>query len=182
LVITQIVGVSATPRRQNQHWAGGTRSWTDSLLWHHGCHSVDLSLWILGSSHATDIDADFGGENREFGMTMDLSVGFVSDRGCLVTHALTYNTPVDVDEQWFITDHELFVRRDGGLFTQQGEQLIVARDWSDLTRQDSEMLAAIIDGVDCDYTIESVLPTMRALEQMQSRNPRLAMEHNIAAS
>ena len=35
-------------RRENVNWRGRRRSWTDSLLWHHGCHAVDASLWLLG--------------------------------------------------------------------------------------------------------------------------------------
>jgi 2-hydroxy-4-carboxymuconate semialdehyde hemiacetal dehydrogenase len=29
-------------RRTNLNAAGGVRSWTDHLLWHHACHTVDL--------------------------------------------------------------------------------------------------------------------------------------------
>src|SRR5688572_10002749 len=27
-------------RRENVNWVGRRRSWTDNLLWHHGCHAV----------------------------------------------------------------------------------------------------------------------------------------------
>ena len=35
-------------RRENVNWTGRRRSWTDNLLWHHGCHAVDAALWLLG--------------------------------------------------------------------------------------------------------------------------------------
>src|SRR5438270_447631 len=35
-------------RRENKDWQGRARSWTDNLLWHHGCHATDLCLWLLG--------------------------------------------------------------------------------------------------------------------------------------
>ncbi len=34
-------------RRTNLNMHGQARSWVDNLLWHHGCHSVDLAYWIL---------------------------------------------------------------------------------------------------------------------------------------
>ena len=36
-------------RRSNTNWVGRTRSWTDNLIWHHGCHAVDAALWLLGA-------------------------------------------------------------------------------------------------------------------------------------
>src|ERR1044071_4145887 len=34
-------------RRTNLNMHGEPRSWVDNLLWHHGCHSVDLAYWLL---------------------------------------------------------------------------------------------------------------------------------------
>ena len=36
-------------KRENVSWTGRRRSWTDNLLWHHGCHAVDAALWLLGA-------------------------------------------------------------------------------------------------------------------------------------
>jgi 2-hydroxy-4-carboxymuconate semialdehyde hemiacetal dehydrogenase len=36
-------------KRDNVSWTGRRRSWTDNLLWHHGCHAVDAALWLLGA-------------------------------------------------------------------------------------------------------------------------------------
>jgi len=33
-------------RRTNLNMHGAARSWVDNLLWHHGCHSVDLAYWV----------------------------------------------------------------------------------------------------------------------------------------
>jgi 2-hydroxy-4-carboxymuconate semialdehyde hemiacetal dehydrogenase len=35
-------------RRENLNMHGEPRSWVDNLLWHHGCHSVDIASWVLG--------------------------------------------------------------------------------------------------------------------------------------
>ena len=43
-------------KRENVSWTGRRRSWTDNLLWHHGCHAVDAALWLLGTE-AIDVTA-----------------------------------------------------------------------------------------------------------------------------
>src|ERR1700686_5637586 len=35
-------------RRTNMNAAGQPRSWTDHLLWHHACHTVDLFQYQTG--------------------------------------------------------------------------------------------------------------------------------------
>ena len=37
-------------RRTNLNMHGQPRSWVDNLLWHHGCHSVDIAQWIARRS------------------------------------------------------------------------------------------------------------------------------------
>src|SRR5215207_970315 len=36
-------------RRNNVNWKGRDRSWTDNLLWHHTCHALDATIWLLGA-------------------------------------------------------------------------------------------------------------------------------------
>ena len=37
-------------RRTNMNAAGQPRSWTDHLLWHHACHTVDLFQYQTGET------------------------------------------------------------------------------------------------------------------------------------
>ena len=37
-------------RRTNMNAAGQARSWTDHLLWHHACHTVDLFQYQVGET------------------------------------------------------------------------------------------------------------------------------------
>jgi 2-hydroxy-4-carboxymuconate semialdehyde hemiacetal dehydrogenase len=48
-VIYQHHAISCWHRHENVGWTGYNRSWTDDVLFHHGCHSVDFSLWTIGS-------------------------------------------------------------------------------------------------------------------------------------
>ncbi len=168
LFVAQIAGTFAVPRRHNENWTGGTRRWVDNLLWHHGCHLLDASLWMLGDPDVVDVCAHAGREHPEFGMTIDLSVSFSTSARQLVTHVLSYNTKHDVDEIQLITDDELLLLRSGALTTLGGEELVSAGGgWSDLGPQNEEMLAAIAGGLPSRYDIDAVLPSMRLLDRMQ---------------
>jgi 2-hydroxy-4-carboxymuconate semialdehyde hemiacetal dehydrogenase len=167
LSVAQIVGTFAVPRRRNENWTGGTRSWVDNLLWHHGCHVLDASLWMLGDPAVVDVSAHAGREHPEFGMTIDLSVSFSTQERQLVTHALSYNTKHDVDEMQLITDNDFLLLRSGVLTTLAGEELVSGGGWSDLGPQNEEMIKAIADGVPSRYDIDAVLPAMRLLDRIQ---------------
>lgn len=167
LFVAQIVGTFAVPRRHNENWTGGTRGWVDNLLWHHGCHLLDASLWMLGDPDVADVSAHAGREHPEFGMTIDLSVSFSTSERQLVTHALSYNTKHDVDELQLITDDDFLLLRSGVLSTAAGEELVGGGGWSDLGPQDEEMITAIVDGLPSRYDIDAVLPSMRLLDRVQ---------------
>jgi len=47
--IYQHHAISCWHRHENIGWTGYNRSWTDDVLFHHGCHSVDFSLWTIDS-------------------------------------------------------------------------------------------------------------------------------------
>ena len=125
LVVSQVNGFFAIPRRANQSWAG-TRNWIDNLLWHHGCHQVDAAMWALGVDEARDVSAHFGREHPEFGMTMDVSASFTTDAGQLVTQSLTYNTAELIWELRFVGDENLLTFREAALFNESGNEIIAA--------------------------------------------------------
>jgi 2-hydroxy-4-carboxymuconate semialdehyde hemiacetal dehydrogenase len=168
LTISQIDGFFAVPRRHNENWVGGQRSWVDDLLWHHGGHYIDISLWTLGAGSATSICAHFGRKHPQFGMTMDVAVSFVASTGALVSHTLTYNTSTGLSELRFVTDDDILIVRELGLYRANEEELVPAVDWADLLVQDRELLEAVINERASDFDIESVLPAMRVLEEAQT--------------
>jgi len=60
------------PRRRNQGMGNvGTRSWIDNLLWHHGCHSVDIAQWVMDNPN-WDCWGQKGPDHKELGIPMDL--------------------------------------------------------------------------------------------------------------
>ena len=161
--VSQVLGFFAIPRRANEGWSG-TRSWIDNLLWHHACHQVDASLWILGLENVEAVTASFGCVHPDFGMVMDLSLAFRSASGQVVTHALTYNTNEVVWEQRFVTYQGLLTFRDGGLFDESGRIVVPAVSVRDVSRQNDAILSALSSGQASEYDLDQVLPAMRVLD------------------
>ena len=61
-------------RRTNLNALGEPRTWTDHLLWHHACHTVDLFQYQTGevASHAFGLQ---GPTHPELGIAMDMAIG-----------------------------------------------------------------------------------------------------------
>src|SRR5207247_47635 len=61
-------------RRTNMNAEGKPRSWTDHLLWHHACHTVDLFQYQTGET-AYQVHAMQGPIHPELKIAMDMSIG-----------------------------------------------------------------------------------------------------------
>src|SRR5690606_4895596 len=61
-------------RRTNMNALGKPRSWTDHLLWHHACHTVDLFQYQTGEI-ASEVFALQGPHHPDLGIAMDMSIG-----------------------------------------------------------------------------------------------------------
>jgi hypothetical protein len=60
-------------RRTNMNALGKPRSWTDHLLWHHACHTVDLFAYQTGQSVSSCYAAE--PYHPELKIAMDMSIG-----------------------------------------------------------------------------------------------------------
>jgi 2-hydroxy-4-carboxymuconate semialdehyde hemiacetal dehydrogenase len=67
-------------RRSNLNAEGKPRSWTDHLLWHHACHTVDLFQYQTGEV-ASEVQAMQGPMHPELGIAMDMSLAMKSPSG-----------------------------------------------------------------------------------------------------
>jgi len=162
--IGQIAGYFAIPRRRNQSRVG-ERNWIDNLLWHHGCHMVDAALWVLGTEEVKCVNAFAGRAHSRFDMTMDIAIAFQTYAQQVVTQSLTYNTEQLCWEMRFIGDENTLTFRNGQLLDENEEEVVPQASYLDLIPQDSQMLAALVEGTTSDYEISSVLGAMRILER-----------------
>jgi 2-hydroxy-4-carboxymuconate semialdehyde hemiacetal dehydrogenase len=181
LTISQILSYTATPRRNNENWIGGTREWVDNALWHHSCHYLDASLWVLGATEAHAVWAQFGRPNPRFGMRMDVSVTLKTADDVLVSHGSTYNVAHSSSQMRFFADQGMFTVERTRLVDEHGNECSPATEWTDLGAQDRAMLTSILEGSPSDFEVASVLPTMRLLDKAQAYEPD-AREHEMQGS
>ncbi|HTO65910.1 MAG TPA: Gfo/Idh/MocA family oxidoreductase, partial [Bradyrhizobium sp.] len=60
-------------RRTNMNLQGQPRSWTDHLLWHHACHTVDLFQYQTGETASVARGVE-GPHHPELKIAMDMSI------------------------------------------------------------------------------------------------------------
>src|ERR1700692_2164085 len=77
-------------RRTNMNAAGKPRSWTDHLLWHHACHTVDLFAYQTGEN-ISECYALEGPHHPELKIAMDMSIGLKVPSGAICTLSLSFN-------------------------------------------------------------------------------------------
>jgi 2-hydroxy-4-carboxymuconate semialdehyde hemiacetal dehydrogenase len=166
-------------RLENVGSTGYRRSWTDNLLWHHGAHLVDASLWLTGAGHPAGAQARLSRlaafvspPDQRTGIPMDMGIQFVVAGERLVVCTGSYNSPERIFDIFVITDRNSY-RIDifrGRLTTEAGDTPIeseeennaqVARDFVDAVRLDR---APRVPGA-------SVLPAMRVLDEVERENP-----------
>jgi 2-hydroxy-4-carboxymuconate semialdehyde hemiacetal dehydrogenase len=169
LHLTHICGFFGIPRRRNQGMGGiGIRTWIDNLLWHHGCHQIDASLWVLGMPTIPRVQALFGPVHPTFGMELDVGIQMVTSGGELISHALSYNVERAPWELQFIGHEDVLTFQDGRLTNEAGQELVPEIPTSNLTVQNRELLDAFRSRGKCEYELSSVLATMEVLGRAQS--------------
>jgi len=77
-------------RRTNMNAAGKPRSWTDHLLWHHACHTVDLFQYQTGEL-ISDCYAVQGPMHPELKIAMDMGIVLKVPSGAICTLSLSFN-------------------------------------------------------------------------------------------
>lgn len=161
-------------RRTNTNALGQARTWTDHLLWHHACHSVDLFHHQTGA----DIDQAFalqGPRHRDLGIATDLSIGLRGASGALLSLALSFNNDGPLGTTFrYICDNGTYIARYDELVVGHGTPV----DLSGITSgdgthaqdgievQDREFFAAIAEGREPESSIAQCLPAMQTLGRL----------------
>jgi 2-hydroxy-4-carboxymuconate semialdehyde hemiacetal dehydrogenase len=168
LHLTHIDGFFGIPRRRNEGMGGvGIRTWIDNLLWHHGCHQIDASLWVLGMPAVTRVQALLGPDHPTFGMALDVGVQMVTSGGVLITQSLSYNVEHGVWRLQFIGHEDVLTFEDGRLTNEAGEALVPETPTADLSVQNRELLEAFRSGMTSEYELSALLGTMEVLGRAQ---------------
>jgi 2-hydroxy-4-carboxymuconate semialdehyde hemiacetal dehydrogenase len=153
-------------RRENTNMHGQPRSWVDNLLWHHGCHSVDLAQWILGDAHF-DVWGQKGPDHPTLGIPMDMTVGMKSQKGPLYSMAMSFNNKGPFGGFYrYIGEEETYkVYRDSMTDSDGNEVPLDGPPAFD--RQDVEFTSAIREQRQPESSAQSCLPTMALLDRIE---------------
>ena len=157
-------------RRENRNALGKPRSWTDHLLWHHSCHTVDLFRYQTGEE--PDIAwAQQGPLHPQLGIAMDMTVGLRAPKsGALCTLALSFNNNGPLGTFFrYICDNGTYIARyddlvDGNENAVDLSDVAVSDDGIEL--QDREFVAAVREGREPDASVAQCLPTMRVIDRL----------------
>ena len=164
-------------KRENVSWTGRRRSWTDNLLWHHGCHAVDAALWLLGAE-AADVSARAAPPDPHLGIPMDLSITLLTTHQQVVTVVMSYRAMPPIQDYVVIADETTLIYAHDAL-RDHTRVLVSAEehgsyDASALDRQDTDFLESILLGREPVSSARSVRPAMAALQAAQDSLDRQA--------
>ena len=157
-------------RRSNMNALGKPRSWTDHLLWHHACHTVDLFHYQTGevSSVARGVQ---GPIHPGLGISMDMSIQLKVASGAICTLSLSFNNDGPLGTFFrYICDNGTYLCRYDDLFDGKGNQIDVSKvdvSMNGIELQDREFFAAIKEGREPNASVAQALPAMQVLDRIE---------------
>jgi 2-hydroxy-4-carboxymuconate semialdehyde hemiacetal dehydrogenase len=157
-------------RRSNLNAKGEPRSWTDHLLWHHACHTVDLFQYQTGSKpeHVYGLQ---GPMHPELGIAMDMSIGMKSPTGALCTLSLSFNNDGPFGTFFrYICDNGTYLARYDDLFDGRDNPVDlsgVAVSNNGIELADREFIAAIREGREPNSSVTQGLAAMETLDRIE---------------
>ncbi|SLN62857.1 Gfo/Idh/MocA family oxidoreductase [Oceanibacterium hippocampi] len=157
-------------RRTNKNALGEPRSWTDHLLWHHACHTVDLFQYQTGETASRAFGLQ-GPIHPELGIAMDMSIGLKVPSGAVCTLSLSFNNDGPLGTFFrYICDNGTYIARYDDLFTGKEEQVDlsgVAVSNNGIELIDREFIGAIREGREPNGSVAQCLPAMRTLDLIE---------------
>jgi len=168
-------------RRKNINAAGNPRSWTDHLLWHHACHTVDLFAYQAGQN-VSRCYALQGPSHPDLKIAMDMSIGMQVPTGAICTLSLSFNNKGPQGTFFrYICDNGTYIAYYDDLV--DGEQKPIDLSKVDVSMngielQDREFFAAIREKREPNSSVAQCLPAMQTLDRLE----RSLQEHSSSAT
>jgi len=158
-------------RRSNLNAQGEPRSWTDHLLWHHACHTVDLFQYQTGQT-ATKVYGLEGKPHPELGIAMDMSIGMQVDSGSICTLSLSFNNDGPFGSFFrYICEEGTYIARYDDLEDGQGNVIDLSSTASSLNGielQDREFFSAILEKREPNSSLAQAATSMQTLARIES--------------
>ena len=157
-------------RRSNMNALGKPRSWTDHLLWHHACHTVDLFQYQAGEE-ASEAFGLQGPKHPELGIAMDMSIGMKTPSGAICTLSLSFNNNGPLGTYFrYICDNGTYVARYDDLYDGYDKPVDlsgVAVSKNGIELIDREFFSAIKEGREPNGSVAQCLSAMRTLDKIE---------------
>ncbi len=157
-------------RRTNTNAKGEARSWTDHLLWHHACHSVDLFQYQTGET-CSEVFGVQGPVHPELGIAMDMGIVMKVPSGAICTLSLSFNNDGPLGTFFrYICDNGTFLARYDDLFDGHENQIDlsgIAVSTNGIELIDREFVSAIQEGRQPNGAVADVLGAMVTLDRIE---------------
>src|SRR3984885_6022591 len=164
-------------RRTNMNAAGKPRSWTDHLLWHHACHTVDLFQYQTGEL-VSDCYAVQGPMHPELKIAMDMGIVLKVPSGAICTLSLSFNNKGPIGTFFrYIGDNGTYLAYYDDLLDGEQKKIDlsgVAVSMNGIELQDREFFSAIAEKREPNASVAQCLTAMQVLdmlEQILQANP-----------
>ena len=159
-------------RRTNMNAMGQPRSWTDHLLWHHACHTVDLFQYQTGEE-ASRCYALQGPYHPELKIAMDMSIGLQVPSGAICTLSLSFNNDGPLGTFFrYICDNGTYIARYDELVDGKNNPIDVSKvavSMNGIELQDREFFAAITEKREPNASVAQALSAMRVLGKLEDQ-------------
>ncbi len=157
-------------RRSNMNAAGQARTWTDHLLWHHACHTVDLFIHQTGEVPSV-VHAVQGPIHPELKIAMDMSIQLKVPSGAILTLSLSFNNDGPFGSFFrYIGDKGTFKALYDDLVDGKDQKIDVSKvdvSMNGIELEDREFFAAIKEKRQPISSVKDVLPAMEVLHKLE---------------
>ena len=157
-------------RRTNTNAKGEPRTWTDHLLWHHACHTVDLFQYQTGGKAGQAFGLE-GPAHPDLGIAMDMAIGLKAEDGAICTLSLSFNNDGPLGTYFrYICDKGTYIARYDDLYDGYDNQIDlsdVAVSNNGIELIDREFVSAIKEGRAPNGCVTDVIQAMETLDQIE---------------
>jgi 2-hydroxy-4-carboxymuconate semialdehyde hemiacetal dehydrogenase len=157
-------------RRTNMNAAGKPRSWTDHLLWHHACHTVDLFHYQTGQP-SVFAQAVQGPIHPELGIAMDMGILLKTSSGAICTLSLSFNNKGPQGTFFrYICDNGTYVAYYDDLVDGDQNKVDLSKvdvSMNGIELQDREFFAAIKERREPNASVAQCLSAMQTLDRLE---------------
>ncbi len=159
-------------RRTNTNAKGEARSWTDHLLWHHACHTIDLFLYQTGEI-PSEVMGLQGPAHPDLGIAMDMTIGLKTPSGKLCTLSLSFNNDGPFGSFFrYIGDSGTYIARYDDLFDGKEQPIDlsgVAVSNNGIELIDREFISAIQEGREPNSSFAQGLAAMKVMQLLEEQ-------------